>query len=503
MTRSLRKSLLLWLLLPAALAIITFLPLAYHLVHQPAMEALDQALADASLALVPHLEVVDGEPRFVFPPAAEQVLRTDRVDDIYYLILGPNNRFIAGDAGLPHEAGPDDEVRGERTSFDSHFRGHRVRVTAIHRTIADEPFIFVTAETTRKRDQLKLDLAVALLLPLMFFAVATGITIWFGVHHALLPVEGIRRALHGMEHRALQPLDESAAPIEIRPLVTEFNQVLDRLEQAAEAQQRFVANAAHQLRTPLAGIRTQLELLQREPDATERDARTRHCVGAIERLGHLINQMLVLLSAEPGGRHTSLAATVDLPELIRDRSPEWIRLAEARNLDLGFELQAARVNGDRLLLGVGKDAIADGSAGDGRFAWYQGVKVSVIDVANPAAPREAARQVIGRRGTDATVLRDHHGIALQTVGNTVRIGLPVRLNDTPPSWMTGAPSDYYGFTRTELQRLEVNLETSTLTARKPIPSKLAEERDIGNDRALLWSNQSHWFQNSTWLSAPW
>lgn len=158
---------------------------------------------------------------------------------------------------------------------------------------------------------------------------------------------------------------------------------------------------------------------------------------------------------------------------------------------------------DRLLLGVGKDAIADGSAGDGRFAWYQGVKVSVIDVANPAAPREAARQVIGRRGTDATVLRDHHGIALQTVGNTVRIGLPVRLNDTPPSWMTGAPSDYYGFTRTELQRLEVNLETSTLTARKPIPSKLAEERDIGNDRALLWSNQSHWFQNSTWLSAPW
>ncbi len=351
MTRSLRKALLLWLLLPAALVIITFLPLAYHLVHQPAMEALDQALADASLALVPHLEVVDGEPRFVFPPAAEQVLRTDRVDDIYYLILGPNNRFIAGDAGLPHEANPDDEVHGERVSFDAHFRGHRVRVTAIHRAISGEPFIFVTAETTRKRDQLRLDLAVALLLPLMFFAVATGITIWFGVHHALLPVEGIRRALHHMEHRALQPLDESAAPIEIRPLVTEFNQVLDRLEAAAEAQQRFVANAAHQLRTPLAGIRTQLELLQREPDATERDARTRHCVGAIERLGHLINQMLVLLSAEPGGRHTSLAATVDLPELIRDRSPEWIRLAEARQLDLGFELQPAHVTGDRLLLG--------------------------------------------------------------------------------------------------------------------------------------------------------
>lgn len=351
MTRSLRKSLLLWLLLPALLALLTFLPLAFHLVHQPAMEALDQALADTGLALVPHLEVIDGKARFVFPPAAEQVLRTDRVDDIYYLILGPGDRFIAGDFGLPHDAGSDEEVSGERTSFDSHFRDHRVRVVAIHRTISGEPFVFVTAETTRKRDQLKVDLAVALILPLMFFALATGLTIWFGVHYALLPVEGIRRALHGMEHRTLLPLDESAAPSEIRPLVSEFNAVLDRLERAAEAQQRFVANAAHQLRTPLAGVRTQLELLQREPDATERDARTRHCIGAIERLGHLINQMLVLLSAEPGGRQRHLAAQVDLPELLRERSPEWIRLAESRDLDLGFELQAASVRGDPLLLG--------------------------------------------------------------------------------------------------------------------------------------------------------
>ncbi len=266
MTRSLRKSLLLWLLLPTALALITFLPLAYHLVHRPAMEALDQALADASLALIPHLEVNElGEPRFVFPAAAEQVLRTDRVDAIYYLVLGPAGRFIAGDIGLPHEPPAEQEMHGDRVSFDAHFRNQRVRVVAIHRDIANSPFVFVTAETTRKRDQLAVDLAVALILPLIFFAGATGFTIWHGIRHALQPVEGIRRALHGMEHLAMQPLDTLSAPLEIRPLVSEFNAVLDRLEQAAEAQQRFVANAAHQLRTPLAGIRTQLELLLRSP----------------------------------------------------------------------------------------------------------------------------------------------------------------------------------------------------------------------------------------------
>lgn len=351
MTRSLRKALLQWLLVPAGLAVVTFLPLAFHLVHQPAMEALDRALADASLALVPHLEVVDGEPRFVFPAAAEQVLRADRVDDIYYLVLGPNGRFVAGDAGLPHESPDGEDAHADRVSFYSHFRGHPIRVIAVHRQVSGEPFVFVTAETTRKRDQLRVDLAFALFLPLIFFAAAAGFTIWFGVRHALLPVEDIRRALQGMQHGALKPLDAASAPGEIRPLVAEFNLLLDRLEQAANAQQRFVANAAHQLRTPLAGIRTQLELLPQEADAAERDSRIHQCIGALERLGHLINQMLVLLAAEPGGRQTDLAEQIDLPELVRDRSPEWIRLAENKGLDLGFELQACHVKGDRLLLG--------------------------------------------------------------------------------------------------------------------------------------------------------
>ena len=98
-------------------------------------------------------------------------------------------------------------------------------------------------------------------------------------------------------------------------------------------------------------VRAQLEVLPREVDAGSRDQRIGQCIGAIERLGHLINQMLVLLSAEPGGRQADLAEIIDLPDLIRERSPEWIRLAEARGLDLGFELDPARLKGDPLLLG--------------------------------------------------------------------------------------------------------------------------------------------------------
>lgn len=158
---------------------------------------------------------------------------------------------------------------------------------------------------------------------------------------------------------------------------------------------------------------------------------------------------------------------------------------------------------ENLLLGVGKDAKSDGTAGDGRFAWYQGVKVSLIDVSDPAHPREAARSVIGRRGTDATVLHDHHGIALQTVGNTVRVGLPVSLHDTPPASATGAANDYFGYTRTELQRFEIDLAQPGLSPRPALASSLPNERDIGSDRALLWNDQVHYYQNGAWTSAAW
>ena len=158
---------------------------------------------------------------------------------------------------------------------------------------------------------------------------------------------------------------------------------------------------------------------------------------------------------------------------------------------------------DTLLLGVGKDAATDGTQGDGRFAWYQGVKLSLIDLTDAANPKEATRSIIGRRGTDATVLHDHHGIALQTAGNKVRVGLPVSLNDTAPSYSTGAANDYYQFTRTELQKFEIDVSAKTLTPGKTLASTLPNWRDVSDDRALLWNDQVHYYQNGIWRSGGW
>ena len=158
---------------------------------------------------------------------------------------------------------------------------------------------------------------------------------------------------------------------------------------------------------------------------------------------------------------------------------------------------------DSLLLGVGKDAIVDGTQGDGRAAWYQGVKVSLIDVSDPAKPIEAARSIIGKRGTDAAVLHDPHAIAIQASASGVRFSFPVSLNDTAPSRTTGAPTDYYQFSRVELQKFEVNLFAKSLSARTALPSNLTGQRDISNDRSLLWNDQVHYYQGGVWQSASW
>jgi hypothetical protein len=158
---------------------------------------------------------------------------------------------------------------------------------------------------------------------------------------------------------------------------------------------------------------------------------------------------------------------------------------------------------DSLLLGVGKDALADGGLGDGRSAWYQGVKVSLIDISQPSKPLEADRLIIGKRGTDATVLQDHHGIALQIQNGVAKVAMPVKVHQTPTQYMYGRPSDYYGFTQNETAKFEVNLSQKKITAKTSLPSSMKSERWIGNDRSIIYMDQVHYYQDGAWVSGAW
>ena len=186
-------------------------------------------------------------------------------------------------------------------------------------------------------------------------------------------------------------------------------------------------------------------------------------------------------------------------------------LSDPLDPKIGGELQVSGYSDylfpltDNLLLGVGKDAVSDGTTGDGRFAWYQGVKLSLIDVTQPSAPREVARQIIGRRGTDATVLHDHHGIAIQNVGGIARVALPVNLHDGPPPSPTGAPSDYFGYTQTGLYRFDIDTAANSLTAKSTLVAPVAPmaEPNITSDRSVLVGDQVHYLRNFGFISGAW
>ena len=186
-------------------------------------------------------------------------------------------------------------------------------------------------------------------------------------------------------------------------------------------------------------------------------------------------------------------------------------LSDPLDPKIGGELQVSGYSDylfpltDNLLLGVGKDAVSDGTSGDGRFAWYQGVKLSLIDVTQPSAPREVARQIIGSRGTDATVLHDHHGIAIQNVGNIARVALPVNLHDGTPLFGSGGPSAYFGYTQTGLYRFDIDTTANTLAAKSPIvaPGAPGTEPDITSDRSVLAGEQVHYLRNFGFISSPW
>ena len=189
-------------------------------------------------------------------------------------------------------------------------------------------------------------------------------------------------------------------------------------------------------------------------------------------------------------------------------------LSDPLDPKIGGELQVSGYSDylfpltETLLLGIGKDAVSDGTNGDGRFAWYQGVKLSLIDVSDASAPRESARQIIGRRGTDATVLHDHHGIAIQSVGGFTRVALPVNLHDRAPERATGAPNDYFGYTHTGLYRFEVDTGAASLTAIPPLIAPTATvspvfEPDIANDRSVLIGDQVHYLRASEFISDTW
>ena len=327
---------------------------AYFLSLEPASDAYDQALVDVGIALGERIRSAGDTVSFDLPGAAEQVLRTDKYDTIFYHVRHADGSALAGDPGLP-QVPSDQEPEDGVIAYDGEYRGRKIRVVALLVPCGGRICTVQVAETTNKRNNLARNIVLSSLVPELLITLATLAIVWFGVKRGLAPLETLSAEIRSRSARDLRPIDPGHAPEEARPLVGALNQLFGQVAEASGNQQRFLANAAHQLRTPLAGLQahTEIALAQSMPEDIRAQLEQVH--RATIRTARLANQLLALARAEPGGTRVD-TKSVNLRTVVEDAADEWVHRAMVKEIDLGFDLADAQVSGDALLL---REALAN------------------------------------------------------------------------------------------------------------------------------------------------
>ena len=348
---SIRVRLLKWLIGPILLVNLAGASLIYLLAWSPVQLAFDQGLGDAAAALAARLRAPggsDGRASVDLPAQAERVLRADPVDAVYFAVRDDNGagggRLLAGDADFP-------PLRPGAGAYDAVMRGEAVRVMAVKAGAAPVSPVAGVAKTVRKRRQVGFDAVRAMLLLEALFTLVLAGLVWFSVTSALRPLVRLRANLNARDGDDLAPVGEHDVPYELAPVVRAFDDLLAKLQAGGQARHDFLANVAHQLRTPLAGIKLQLEWLAARHAG---DTGSVHSIGLMlqsnDRMIRQTNQLLALARAEPSHFEKTRLETLDLAALVAESIQHFVDHAHKKGIDLGFELAPCPIVGDRFLL---------------------------------------------------------------------------------------------------------------------------------------------------------
>ena len=347
-TSSLRGLLTGWLIWPLATLVLASAVPTYYLALGAANAAYDSALLDPALAISNHVMVKDHQIVIDLPASALDALRIDTRDRIFVHVSNARGDAAAGATALP----PPDETIPERGHifYNGTTNGERIRIAALRIPHPGGPILVQVAETYVKRNIMVREMLFAMLASELLVAAAAVGLLWLGIARGLAPLDRLREEIEARSTQDLSPVVIEDKPAEVKPVIAALNQLLYRLNATIQGQQRFIANAAHQLRTPLAGLKTHAELASRQPSTPELRALLDMIAGETERTSHLINQLLTLARAEPEGTSAESSAPVNLHEVANRVAQDWVPRAMARDIDLGFELEDAWILGDALLL---------------------------------------------------------------------------------------------------------------------------------------------------------
>lgn len=408
MNNSLRRKLLVWLLLPLLSLWLVGAVLAYFMAINFTDVAYDRALFDSTRSLAEQVKVIDDQAVVELPRSALQILLADEHDRVYYQVIGRKGQLVSGEPGLarPPAAGK----VGVPILHDGELRGEKLRIASLYVIPIGEStgrtVLVQVAETLNKRHILAGEILTGMLAPQLALILLAAFIVWLGVGRGLAPLQQVRGEIASRSHRDLGPLAESNAPEEVQTLIHAINELMGRLDQALGAQRRFIADAAHQFRTPLAGLKAQTDLALRQTDPDKRQHALEQLSAGAGRTVRLINQMLALARVEPDAAKTLELQPIDLNALVREAVMEWVPRALGKGIDLGFEGEAGalEVRGDALRLGMLLDNLVDnalcycpsGSRVTVRVARENGAVALVVEDNGPGIPKSERDKVFQR-----------------------------------------------------------------------------------------------------------
>ncbi len=409
---SLRRRLLAWLLISTAVIGALALIDTYREAVKTANVVSDRVLAGSALAIAERVVVAeDGSLEVDIPYVALEMLTSAAQDRVFYRVDGPPGQFITGYQNLPSIA----DMNGQSAVYaDAQFRGEPIRVAALERSastgINSVPFVVTVAETTIARRQLTQAILLRSAFRLGMMILGAAVIVWIAVTFSLRPLYKLGDAIAERNPDDLHPIDQQV-PSEVQGLVDTVNSFMVRLQSALDALRHFTGNASHQMRTPLAIIRTQLALSARATTLEEAQGAARKGDEAVAHAERILAQLLLMAKIDAAGsREPQPLATIDLTALAQELTGDHVPGARDAGIDLGFEGEGtALIRAEPLLIGellrnLIENAIA--YAGKGAevtvrvTAQPTGIQLDVEDNGPGIPPdgRQVARQRFARGG---------------------------------------------------------------------------------------------------------
>jgi two-component system sensor histidine kinase TctE len=348
---SLKRQLLVWLLLPQLVLWLMGGALAFRVALTYAEKAIDQSLTQSVRSLARQVKPLGSGLLVDFPRAAQDILEQDPKDRVSYMVSSPPGSFLLGNSKLPEPPTHISQPENEPVLYNLEMDGKTMRVASIELGFGDgltpQRLRVQVAKSLAVQQSIARELVRDVLFPLLILGAVLSFLVYAGIRRGLLPLQRLEAQLANRSSASLSPIELTQAPQEVHSLANTLNQLLTTLRRSLSQEKRFLNDAAHQLRTPLAGLISQTELAMQETEPQALKLRLEKVHTGALRSAHLVHQLLSLARTE-----ADVALTpVDVASLARSVAREWTPRAVAAGVDLGYEGDdSLTVAGDKLLL---------------------------------------------------------------------------------------------------------------------------------------------------------